>query len=322
MHPHAISISRLLTFKSHLYFSFFPRRILTTDRATRLRGRNTCSKLAATSRRRGERRKRERRVENRKDFFEKERRERKKKFSPRGKGIKRVFIRVEEFVNSFTNLNLFFFRRFLITSSPLREILEKREASSRARERRERAETCRRKCHQFHRRRRIRDFVEKREKRIGERQNPLREIRVLSRLQASDTNPTQTASLVLTLRHRYDESSIPLPPHFSSSRRRETKRRRKMEGRHRSYPPRRILFLGVGGSRLISLNSRETFRGTGGNNYINGVGRKPPLDTSVDAHPFSWRLALPRGSLSPLLTPAPVSIAKHGTDRNNAPPTG
>lgn len=114
----------------------------------------------------------------------------------------------------------------------------------------------------------------------------------------------------------------PPSPHFSSSWRRETKRRRKMEGRHRSYPPRRILFLGVGGSRLISLNSRETFRGTGGNNYINGVGRKPPLDTSVDAHPFSWRLALPRGSLSPLLTPAPVSIAKHGTDRNNAPPTG
>ena len=77
---------------------------MTTDRATRLRGRNTCSKLAATSRRRGERRKRERRVENRKDFFEKERREREKKsFIPRGKGIKRVFIRVEEFVNSFAN---------------------------------------------------------------------------------------------------------------------------------------------------------------------------------------------------------------------------
>lgn len=57
--------------------------------------------------------------------------------------------------------------------------------------------------------------MEKREERIGGgaanlEQNPLREIRVLSRLQASDTNPTQTASLVvLTLRHRYDESSIP-----------------------------------------------------------------------------------------------------------------
>lgn len=130
-------------------------------------------------------------------------------------------------------------------------------------------------------------------------------------------------------------TSHPSPPYFFSSRRTETKnrerkkeRRRKMEGRHRPYPPRRtpspILYLGVGGSRLISLNSRETFRGTGGNNYINGVGRKP-LDTSVDAHPSSWRLALPRGRACPPpppLSPAPVSIAKHGTDRNNAPPTG
>lgn len=71
--------------------------------------------------------------------------------------------------------------------------------------------------------------MERREREGGNRgQNPLREIRVLSRLQASDTNPTQTASLVLTLRHRYDESSIPLS---LPSRRRETKRESERERR-------------------------------------------------------------------------------------------
>lgn len=114
----------------------------------------------------------------------------------------------------------------------------------------------------------------------------------------------------------------PPPPSFLLVAKKRDEEKKKNGGKASVLSPRRILFLGVGGSRLINLNSRETFRGTGGNNYINGVGRKPPLDTSVDAHPFSWRLALPRGSLSPLLTPAPVSIAKHGTDRNNAPPTG
>lgn len=52
LHPHAVSNFPTFNEKPFIHFSFFPRRILTTDRATRLRGRNTCSKLAPTSRRR------------------------------------------------------------------------------------------------------------------------------------------------------------------------------------------------------------------------------------------------------------------------------
>lgn len=204
-------------------------------------------------------------------FFEKEKRGRKKNFP----FTEKEFVRVEEFVNSFPNQSeflSFFFRRFLITSSPLREKSSKREKCllERGKTRRKKAtNVSSQKCHQFHRRRRIRG--KEREREGGNRgQNPLREIRVLSRLQASDTNPTQTASLVLTLRHRYDESSIPpsLPP-FTKKRDKERERKRDEEKKEKkngekSYPLRRILFLGVGGSRLISLNSRETFRGTGG----------------------------------------------------------
>lgn len=273
LHPHAVSNFPTFNEKPFIHFSFFPRRILTTDRATRLRGRNTCSKLAPTSRRRKKKAevasKRIERSFSKKGFlFWKREEGEEKKFSLHGKGIC-TRRRIREFI---PEPNSFFFRRFLITSSPLREKSSKREKCllERGKTRRKKAtNVSSQKCHQFHRRRRIRG--KEREREGGNRgQNPLREIRVLSRLQASDTNPTQTASLVLTLRHRYDESSIPpsLPP-FTKKRDKERERKRDEEKKEKkngekSYPLRRILFLGVGGSRLISLNSRETFRGTGG----------------------------------------------------------
>lgn len=79
-------------------------------------------------------------------FFEKEKRGRKKNFP----FTEKEFVRVEEFVNSFPNQSeflSFFFRRFLITSSPLREKSSKREKCllERGKTGERRRQTCRRK---------------------------------------------------------------------------------------------------------------------------------------------------------------------------------
>lgn len=148
LHPHAVSNFPTFNEKPFIHFSFFPRRILTTDRATRLRGRNTCSKLAPTSRRRKKKAevasKRIERSFSKKGFlFWKREEGEEKKFSLHGKGIY-TRRRIREFI---PEPNSFFFRRFLITSSPLREKSSKREKCllERGKTGERRRQTCRRK---------------------------------------------------------------------------------------------------------------------------------------------------------------------------------
>ena len=139
LHPHAVSNFPTFNEKPFIHFSFFPRRILTTDRATRLRGRNTCSKLAPTSRRRKKKAevasKRIERSFSKKGFlFWKREEGEEKKFSLHGKGIC-TRRRIREFIPEPIWISLFFFSAILNHLLTLeREILEKGEVSSRARE--------------------------------------------------------------------------------------------------------------------------------------------------------------------------------------------
>ena len=171
LHPHAVSNFPTFNEKPFIHFSFFPRRILTTDRATRLRGRNTCSKLAPTSRRRKKKAevasKRIERSFSKKGFlFWKREEGEEKKFSLHGKGIC-TRRRIREFIPEPIWISLFFFSAILNHLLTLeREILEKGEVSSRAREngRKKATNVSSQKCHQFHRRRRIRGKEREREK--------------------------------------------------------------------------------------------------------------------------------------------------------------
>lgn len=277
LHPHAVSNFPTFNEKPFIHFSFFPRRILTTDRATRLRGRNTCSKLAPTSRRRKKKAevasKRIERSFSKKGFlFWKREEGEEKKFSLHGKGIC-TRRRIREFIPEPIWISLFFFSAILNHLLTLeREILEKGEVSSRARENEEKEGDKRvvAKVSSIPQKEKN-SWKGERERRRESRAKPITRnqgiITVASERHKSDTNRVSRFNASSPL-WRVIHPSLP-PSLHEEERQKERERKRDEEKKEKkngekSYPLRRILFLGVGGSRLISLNSRETFRGTGG----------------------------------------------------------
>lgn len=247
-----------------------------------------------------------------------------KKFSLHGKGIC-TRRRIREFI---PEPNSFFFRRFLITSSPLREKSSKREKCllERGKTGERRRQTCRRKS--VINSTEGEEFVERRERerRRESRAKPITRnqgiITVASERHKSDTNRVSRFNASSPLWRVIHPS---LPPFTKKrdkerERERETKRRRrrrKMEGS--LIPLGGFFFSGwAAAGWSVSIPAKrfeEPVEHSGGNNYINGVGRKPPLDTSVDAHPFSpCRLALlpPRK----LVLPSPPCASFNSETRN------